>query len=494
MNEKINHLLKRGQETLITLKDIYQLGSGTDIFNKLIFLLEEKYLNPNILLEAGIKMKNLLFIGFAIRYKANYKEIPQFSIDYINETIDDPSLRETILSFLSFELKNGSIDPSMATRLAIILDEPKYFKSEPSLSEIIRDHSHQSLFAYRNPLVDINLTIKYLNLTAFKEYLKYDIFPSYAELNDLILLLNHFKQINDKLSYKTIKEMLLYYLLYGGYFDPYQFNLLSNAKLIKKYDMVFERRESIFNSKTDIDNPKKERLKILSFIMQIDPYQDTYNILDIIKQAKQGFLKRSILKYIVLVKAYDLKTLDDYRNIITKEALIKLKPRLDRAMYDKNNQLDIIFQVDDINWPLPTDFIEEMLSTSRNPFTRDKITDLQRINELRSIFKRLGLPIIFQTVKNENRDKRPLNNYLRAQFIRETFYNLGIIHQVTPDLIDSLDLDKIKKALSFIKQPYHNIDHLDLMHAHMTFYHISLSYIEREPDNATEYFNYLKIL
>lgn len=491
MNEKINHLLKRGQETLITLKDIYQLGSGPDIFNKLIFLLEEKYLNPNILLDAGMQMKNLLFIGFAIRYGANYKENSK------PEMIDDQRLKENILALLSFDPTNGfeNMEPSTATRLAIILDQPKYFKSEPSLSEIIRDHSYQSLLAYRRPLADISLTIKYLNLKAFKEYLKYDIFPSYAELNDMILLLNHFKQINDKLSYKTIKEMLLYYLLYGGYFDPYQYNLISQTKIIKKYDKIFEHHKSIFSSDSNKSiDLKKERLKILAFIMQIDPYQDTYAILDQIKQSKAGLLKRSILKYIILVKAYDLKTLDDYLNVITKEALIKLKSRLDRAMYDKNSQFDVIFQSDDITWPLPTDFIEEMLSTSRHPFTRDKVTDLQRLNELRSIFKRLGLPVNFQTVKNENKDKRPLNNYLRAQFIRETFYNLGIIHQVTPDLIESFDLEKIKKALLFISQPYHNMDHLDLMHAHMTFYQVSLSYIEIQPDKASEYFTYIKTL
>nr|QBK90193.1 MAG: hypothetical protein LCPAC102_01060 [Pithovirus LCPAC102] len=582
MLSKINNILNGDRNITINKDDIKSLmidninKFSPSLYLKLVLLLNKSLITSDDLLHIIITIiieydinenivnNNLLvFIGLALKYDAdpniyiinNTKyNLIDYIIKHINNKIIIDSLililllsnaiidydkidaTETILSVIK---KNKQIDTittikniidiKYIIKISIILDNPSIIdhddKNIYSSTEMIRDHSSNYLYKCNEYInYDFDICLKYLNLNAYKLLISKDIFPSYSNINDLILLINNYNTYDDTLICIQLQNMLSYYLLYGGKLDPYQYTLLSiNKKIYKNIKSSYvnsfdtdisytisteipSRKNKYITGDTDnknINDIKSERIRILAFILHINPF---LNIIDIIKNIKTKdilSLKKSVIKYKIFRDAYNIKTLNEYKLKINEKNITNIAPILDRIKSDKYNEIDIIYYKDsnDITWYFTNDMFDELLKYNNNiyfdPFINSLINSkmdsifIAHVNTQRSMIKRLGIPVTTCSYDNNIDMDIELPNivdFKSAQKIRDIFYTLARMHNVTPNIIESLDIQKLNELLKSIDSPYYNLNSLECDHARMTFYKLSYSKIQQYPEIAIPYF------
>lgn len=181
--------------------------------------------------------------------------------DLQNQSVKDLLLRE----FPSFLDK---LDSRVERKINSMLDlEDPLF----SVNESIRDQSFQSLSSFvpcqENISDYFDQTIKHCNVSFFKRLILLNYFPSYQQINDLLLLLGLYNK--DLLLYAYAKDMIIFYLYRGGKLDPYQYNMLKRTKnsarlLLRELDQTFR----FFDTEDD------EMIRILAYILDFDPKLD----------------------------------------------------------------------------------------------------------------------------------------------------------------------------------------------------------------------------
>ena len=404
------------------------------------------------------------------------------------------------------EWMHSNMDTKIISKISIILDNPSLIKKDYILSpsEIIRDHSTKLIHTIENDCFD--LCVKYLNLAAFKHLIKINLYPSYNVVNDIILLMCKYHEYGDILSYLQLKEMLSYYLLYGGKLDPYQYNMLFTGDIAKSivnaYNASFNSNSDEKGINIDINDEKEnenERLKILAFILNINPNLDNMEIIHKIKETDRFSIKKAAIIYYYFRIAYGINKLNDYKIKLNYRLIQNIKPLIDR-LEDNYSEVDMIYMNDDNNvfWIFPHDMIEELLDKKRNIYMDDytneivktniEIEKLRNINNQRSMLKRLGLSVSLNIKELDENDPN-IVDFTYTQNIRNVFYNIALLYNVTAEKIECLNIDQISKILNAIESTYYNINLLDINHAHITFYHIIYKKIKENPDIAQDIFN-----
>ena len=562
INEKISNILNNEtvditNNDIIEILNVFKDTFSSENYLKLILLLNKSYIDPNDLLNMicieSVNFENkdnaIIVIGLCLKYGANpnlYINNKYHIISYINEMkmsniiililiISGTNLNMTNLNMKSNkdndnlvkdidnellkiihnvenldEWIDKNIDQKIISKIATILDKPSLIKegSELSSSEIIRDHS--SKLIHKIKIDSFDLCIKYLNLTSFKHLIKMDLYPSYNVVNDIILLMCRYHETNDMLSYLQLKEMLSYYLLYGGKLDPYQYNMLFTGKIVNSIVSSYNASFNVSDKKgvdidiTDTNEDKNDNLKILAFILNIDPNLDNMEIIHKIKENDKLTIKKAAIKYYYFRTAYGIHTLNDYKTKLNYRIIQNIKPLLDK-LENNFNEIDIIYINDDNNlfWVFPNDMIEELLYKKKNVYMNNytneliktNISDdeLKNINNQRSMLKRLGLPVVL-SIKDLDENEPNIVDFTYTQKIRNIFYNIAHLYNVTAEKIESLNIDQISSMLDAIKSSYYNINLLDINHAHMTFYHIMYKKIKENPDIAQDFFNIIHSL
>lgn len=468
--------------------------------------------NPNILINDSYNSsenisgnlpteKSIHIIKYIDSYNLKYINHPMINSMYIILMISgtdykdtsDESLTSSVFTKYNKDIKSiyKILNKKYLNKLLIMLDNIKYidlvsisddfkytrnmFLNDISISEVIRDHSH----IFNNLLIEemsynsdtyYNLCIKYLNFNAFEIYLKYGNIPSYYIVNNILANYNYYltldKSIQNSIIINQLKEMIKC-TLYNGYrLDPYQSKYLNeNVETFmmgngKVGDLFLNHELKIFADILFIDS-KNGRRYIMNELREITD----------IKRLKLAAMKMSILRTGELISNGYRKTEMNYLNQRFKN------------ITDNKNELDIIYYTDNnqITWVFTSEMFEKLMNTKTNIYTDESIdlTLLKKISGRRNLLKRLGFMTNY--VLPEKYSPSPcisydLVDYETPQKIRNKFFYLSKLYDITPSQLEGLQIDNIQHIIESINKKIYNTENiinvkiLHKDHAHLTFY------------------------
>jgi hypothetical protein len=212
-----------------------------------------------------------------------------------------------ILGYSQDDLLN-MVDSKLLSKLTSILDRPDLITNQVlqfNQTEIIRDHS---INTFRNNINQIDtsnlieLTLKYYNLDAFTIALNLGIYPSYHQINIILLQI---KMVDSKIIREILQNFFKEYISHNGKIDSYQNKLinytldkvnpsqtekyindvllLGNDELkdplvhIKKYEIALGKR---FGTDARFKEPENDSIDLIQFNFDILAPNQIQGILD----------------------------------------------------------------------------------------------------------------------------------------------------------------------------------------------------------------------
>lgn len=366
-------------------------------------------------------LKNTIVMMFLLSKsdpKLSYNETAKLSVvEYLNMI--------KFKHILSINIKTN-INNKLLIKLATLLDNPDLLSSENtedivtnlSLIEIIRDHSINIFRERINELLpqlnsdkSIEYSIKFINIKIFIILLNLGIYPSYNEVNIIILYI-----ITQSESIKNIfREFLKEYIKRNGKVDSFQMNILQNH----------------FKSP-----------------ITISPVNDIENV--------------NLLGNRLLLPDYKV----DYKDYIKKKYIDNKKNfGIDQRFSfigSCNNCIDT-FNYNDVL--LTSDTYESILTTKKCPYKAEELSDeiVDKIAIRRGLLKRLGYKINKRNVEQGSTITDTYYSKQEKAFIELIKLNCDKDPSIFP-------LGKIQKILTSLGI---NIDLLNLLsfeHYRRTFY------------------------
>lgn len=396
----------------------------------------------------------------------------------------------------NISLPYNNIDSVFMTKLAILLDLPEYIVSTPSLSEIIRDHSMKCLNLKLNSNInlspeDLNLSLKYVNNESYKNMMDKGCIPSYLTVNNLILLFKFFNndESNNNVSLNNIKDMLEYTVSSGVKIDPYQFEIIRATDYIFSNNIITKYQISYTIDPLSLKNIANTHHINIDKTSNIDTNTQILNALRIISKTDPIKIKKSAINRQIIRNNPNIHSITDLISSRTSND--------DNNIFNNSeyNDIDLSYYIENgITWCFTSDMLDSILKTRINPYTKQKLPDeyIKKLQGQRSLLKRLGFTTSY--IDKNVETTYEVINFIYSQLIRNNFFNLSRLYNITPELIESLNINEMTNILNMIKINNTNLDQLNKSHAHLTFYILSYNYLNKYPDDTYDYFYNIKYL
>lgn len=370
------------------------------------------------------------------------------------------------------------LDSKLMTKIAILLDNPEYIVTTPSISEIIRDHSYKCL---NNKLlaniklneIDLLLSIKYLNIKGYKLIVQYGQVPTYNTMN-ILLVSSLDKYISEYINHKyqnlhssVISLMLEYTMSIGYSMDMFQSDMLN--KIDYRW---FKKCTTLYQKFISTSNFRSNHIENSLFMIEEEKIKD--NI-----QLKKGALR-----------AYTMRKNPTARSLYNLSLDIKGKEII---VNDKLDDLDLSYYTDKetgiISCYTP-DAFTFLYNNGIHPFTKEMLPDeyMDNLGNQRSFLKRLGINVDF----NKSEKRILIDNGKIHQINRTHYINLASVYLITSEMLSQLDTKSIIVMLKYINIDVWYLKYLSDNHQHMTLYLLSYMYLRINIHKVESYFTFMK--
>jgi len=515
----------------INMDQFFNNNDNIGAFLKLIPLLNKSKINPDELLI--ISCKNildkidqnddslLLPFALALRYKANKNT--NINKDHILKYLSDmelsmkinnnPLINSMIIMLLisGFKVNENNInnkiildyqnnidnlyntlDPKYLSKLLVMLDlsESKYL-TDISITEVIRDHS---LSINKKIINDINnsdeyykVCINYLNLGGFKMYIKTGNLPSYYVVNNILLYHNIMTDNHNK----NVLYQFITYLIENGYrLGPYQLNYLP-----PNFMQIIDIDDNIVKTYNN-ENDCNLNLLLLTDLLFIDKDKGKMYILNELRMINSERMKIAAIKMSILRSNYAIDPSFKYIKTDFETSIKYQNIKYRFRNLEEINTIDLCNYIDEngIKWVFTNELFESILHHRKNPYTDTIINNEKLLTEIknkRNQLKRLGIQVNINNIETSSNNTIVIN-YDYAQIIRQRFFNLGKLYNITPYDIESLTIHNIEYLLNKLKISDINIKNLHKDHAHLTFYRVVCEKIQKDLDIAYPFFSIIK--
>ena len=389
------------------------------------------------------------------------------------------------------QLKSGfdSVEEIFMNTLATYLDNPDLLRSEPLLDEALKAHSikiiQQADFDSKEGLVG---SVIYLNLSAYEIFTDRGFLPSYSTINDLILGYNNYIMLEDYVSAKQLKGMLLYSVSRGSILDTYQTNLI-NPKLMDEIMEVYcvpywKKACNLLVGKSP------DKLKQLAYQLNLNPESDKSILCNKIKKLSMSdpvMLKFSVAKRNLTRIISEVSYINEFGQCSDCEfPSIKLPPiHCNNRSLITDNMFDfpdpeLAYYRDDHDklWCFTSNLYNKMVETGINPYTKEKfppsfLNSVKTKIELIQNYRDMDcLPVPVSETIDQLSLPDEINNNLTNFYIDKMEKQL-IKRGLNKDLIELIEITKLEDILLDSFNLSVNLEPLDKTHRIVTFYIIS---------------------
>lgn len=527
----------------------------------LFYILKEELLDPNVLLVQAIAMaldeEYLIPIGMAIRFGADpnlyvntsgvgalhilaytYYRLPNKAlINYIvlmllasesnasMAAMDDtggtytmgrnPPPGPTVLEWISMkgyqtvipDIQAGGlakVERPFLTSIGEYIDRPDLITTEVSTVSIIRYHSYRVLSKLDSRGLDLqenlNLSLKYLNLTAFELFLEEGAVVTYLRMNDLLIRGKMYGKEKLTVPLDQIANMLKEGIKRNVEMDREQYTILNSISSGIAKEALDTYREPKWKKQCAVSKvPINEDLKALAMSLGIsvdDKAQVCKEIAKVQVLDPKSITNAAISRQRQRV-SNDMSTVSDF---ISKDPDLSSHVCTNKTLFEDDpytyTDLDLAYYRDNlgITWCFVSDMYDDIISSGINPYTDEKIPqyfieslqmkkdEISKLPEKRPTNVSDGLTYLS---KDDNITNDKSMEYLDFIYSNSTKYN------VNRYAIDSLTPAQIENVLSYAGADADTRD-LTVLHARFTLARVIAGSMKEDTDPARRAMNRIR--
>ena len=231
-------------------------SKGNAILNSSVIMLTAMGSNPN----------NLVFETKSCAPRDEYSLVEPIKGQTVLDWLEDQGY-DTIL----YQIKGRNYDDvedTFMTTLGTYLDRSDLLKSLPNPDEVIQAHTNNIKLDV-NSYDGLKLSVKYLNLTTYEEYVDAGAELTYSDTNDIITSINKYTELGDIISKTQSKNMFIYSLARGLELDSCQASMIDKNLLCKIKGIFFQPYwlKACVVLKGKVNN----KLQLLAYQLNINP-------------------------------------------------------------------------------------------------------------------------------------------------------------------------------------------------------------------------------
>ena len=389
--------------------------------------------------------------------------------------------------------------------------------STPSLGEIVRDQSHDCLNAKLSSNIilnknDILISIKYINIYAFKKLIQYGSIPNYNTMNILLVSLSdsyiqaYIPNDYHNIHSTTIRKMIEYTMDIGYELDPFQYQMLQNIDNNWLKSCIDRFHKSLIRHRFSSDH-----IKNALFI-----HDTTYDDDIPMEQLKKGLIRSLVLRKNMKIQSYYHHALQYSREEVILNGEID---DLDISYYienirdndgDSNGDMNDIDSGGDSNgdknkvivddnedsksedegdlYLFSPDLFTNLCDSGENFLTQQKLpySYIDNMANQRSFLKRLGYDTSYTS---SSKHKNHVDNSKMSQILRTHFLYLSSLYGVSSELLITLNTNQLKQILESININPWYLEFLQSDHQLSTFYTLSYKYLQNNPGKVEMFFS-----
>ncbi len=392
------------------------------------------------------------------------------------------------------------------------------------------------------------ISLYYLNLPAFRVFLRLGYLPDYITVNQMLIDYRLFLNIGDRIAAVSVFDMLEQSVLIGTQLDPYQYNMLQRTdpnaarRILDVYqtsywskscrtpysdqglapghqrlddsDIRRQARYKEFGIVVVPDQANGQSLSRLAFELglphdipksQLCQHLERISKNDATKLAQQAE-QRQMTRISTTVSTPDeyAEGANQQRFLCRNRAVEKM---MGRNPYHYNDD-DLVFYRDesDAVWCYISDEFPSLLADQVNPITNQPLPS-KTITEMKHkqvLAKEAGLPLrdpahqplTYQQVLSKLTAKDSINNKANER-IEQAFFETARIYGIYPDDIHKLKPDQAQAILNDLAIGIRrkiDLTDLHISHKRMTFIRVLYQKMLHDPSSAQTIFNYIKVI
>ena len=428
----------------------------------------------------GSNPDQLVFNAPCEEIRDEYSLVEPVKGQTVLEWLDDQGY-STIIPQIIDDIDN--IDDKFITFIGTLLDKNDIIKQKPDLQTMVQSLSVKVFDKYYQEYDSqegLELSIKYLNIDAYEQFLKRGATINYGQINDIILQIGEYKQQKDYISMNQLRNMLLYSIKSGIILDLYQLELAEKTcetlftKIITAYQQPYWIKIS-----TNPEGKSDDKLKLLAYRLNLNPKWSKRKLSQQIKnitQADPDFVKRSVIARQITRIQSDVSYIYEFDNKCpfnikcSNNTMSGIK-----TPYDYPDS-DIVYYRDDNNklWCFTSNNYLKMVSKKHNPYNnepfpkkviKDTLQKIKFISKYRSIDSE---PQSISTTIDQLNQEDQIDNFYTDKYVNN-FKNILNQYGLSYECINQLSLEEMENILKTKLNITTNLKKLDIIHGQITF-------------------------
>ncbi len=424
----------------------------------------------------------------------------------------DPLKGQSVISWLDSQgydtiipiiRKNyDEVNAKFMTTLATFLDRGDLIKTQPRLDEVIGSHATKIFNQYEaRSDIDMGLvmSVNYLNLETFENYISKGADIPYSMVNKLIIKIKNYYEDGDLLSMAQTRDMLLFAISNGTPLDTYQYAMIIpeiKPMVDKAYQVPYWRK--ICNN-TQGSVPFK--LKLLAYRLNLYPEYPRITLCNQIRKISEAdptIVKKSIISRQKSRIRSDVALITEFDNDQPPVINCGNRSILSSSLYDYPDS-DIAYYMDENNtlWCFSSNNFERIIQDGKNPYTQVEfppffITDVKNQNEFIENYRSIGdMPVpISETVDNLQTPDKISNDHVNMDV--DKFKELMALNGLTDLSIKNIPTPVLEKILLDGLGLAINLTPLGRIHAEITFYVTAYNKLMKNKDLIEDFFQQIE--